>query len=185
MAMPALRRRPNDWTVDEILALPFDGRRHECLDGVHHVTPAPSWGHQRSVERLFLLVAPYTQAHRIGWTKLSPADLIFSPQRLLQPDLFVVPWRDEGEPTAWSQVEQLLLTVEVLSPSTARVDRILKRAIYADEGVPEYWIINGAAGCIERWRPQDEQPERVTGLLRWAPSPHVPPLDIDVEALFA
>lgn len=52
----------------------------------------------------------------------SPADLVFSPRRLVQPDLFVVPSRADGEPRAWSDVTERLLAVEVLSPSTARAD---------------------------------------------------------------
>ena len=78
---------------------------------------------------MFPALQAYTSAHRIGWTKLSPADIVFSPRRLVQPDIFVVPWR-EPRPAAWTDVKSLLLAVEVLSPSTSQVDRWRKVADY-------------------------------------------------------
>jgi Uma2 family endonuclease len=42
------------------------------------------------------------------------------------------------------------LLVEVLSPSTARVDRVKKLGIYARLGVPEYWIVDPEANTTER-----------------------------------
>ncbi len=49
MGMPAPR---SVTTIDELLALPEDGMRHELLDGVHVVTPAPTRVHQRVLRRL-------------------------------------------------------------------------------------------------------------------------------------
>lgn len=72
----------------------------------------------------------------------SPADIEFSPKRLLQPDLFVILDAHGNHGKTWRDVKTLLLAVEALSPSTARADRIKKRKIYLDEGVLEYWIID-------------------------------------------
>src|SRR5436305_15025375 len=44
MVMPT--RETAVTTIDELLALPDDGLRHELLDGVHVVTPAPAYPHQ-------------------------------------------------------------------------------------------------------------------------------------------
>src|SRR5256885_17055600 len=44
MVMPT--RETAVTTVEELLALPDDGLRHELLDGVHVVTPAPAYPHQ-------------------------------------------------------------------------------------------------------------------------------------------
>ncbi len=46
----------------------------------------------------------------------------------------------EGPPT---------LAVEILSPSTARIDRVRKRELYARYGVPYYWLIDVDAREIE------------------------------------
>jgi hypothetical protein len=60
---------------------------------------------------------------------VSPADISWGPDVLVQPDVFVVA-ADEARTMAWSQRETLLLVAEVLSPSTAGHDRFLKRLRY-------------------------------------------------------
>jgi Uma2 family endonuclease len=78
-----------------------------------------------------------------------------------------------------------LLTVEILSPSTRRADRVRKREIYLDEGVPEYWIVDLDARLIERWRQGDQRPEIVTESLIWQPVAGVPALEVDLPRFFA
>ena len=174
-----------DWTVDRALALPADGNRYEVLDGSLFVTPAPSWTHQSAIERLFPVLAEHVRRNHLGWVKLSPADIVFSPRRLVQPDIFVVPWRADGEPRSWAEVTTLLLAIEVLSPATARADRHRKRLIYQEEGVGEYWIVDCDARLVERWRPSDTRAEVLTETLAWQPRGDVPALRISLPEFFA
>ena len=174
----------HDWTAERALALPDDGNRYEVLDGELFVTPAPRLDHQDALGRLFVAIDQYVGASRLGWALFSPADIVFSPRRLVQPDLFVVPWRTEGKPHAWSEVKSLLLAVEILSPSTAHADRFRKRLIYQDEGVSEYWVVDLDARLVERWRPSDLRPEIVAGTLEWRPRAGIDPLRMDLPALF-
>jgi len=183
MAMP-VHVPDHDWTVERALALPEDGNRYEVLDGELFVTPSPTWGHQSVLAVLQLRLSAYVTEHRLGWTRFSPADIVFSPRRLLQPDLFVVPWQDTGPPRAWSDVRSLLLAIEVLSPSTARADRHRKRVIYQSEGVSEYWIVDGDARLVERWRPGDVRPEIISDEIVWQPRAGTPPFVLALNALF-
>lgn len=173
-----------DWTVDRALALPSDGNRYEVLDGELFVTPAPSVPHQLILSRLFTLLHAYIETNRLGCLLWSPADIAFSPRRLVQPDLFVVPSRESGLPREWSEITSLLLAVEVLSPRTARADRHRKRVIYQEQGVSEYWIVDGDARLVERWRPTDARPEILTSVFDWQPRAALAPLRIDVARLF-
>jgi Uma2 family endonuclease len=181
MGMPAQQQ---EWTAEMALALPDDGTRYEVLDGELVVMPAPSWRHQTVVELLQPRLRAYVREHRLGWAKHSPADIVFSPKRLVQPDLFVVPWREGGTPQAWSEVTSLLLAVEALSPSTARIDRHRKRLIYQSERVPEYWIIDTAARLVERWRPDDTRPEVLNDELVWTPNAAIAPFILPLQAFF-
>ncbi len=174
-----------DWTVDRALAIPDDGNRYEVLDGELLVTPAPSWSHQFVVGAIFAALDAYVRATRVGWTQLSPADIVFSERRLVQPDVFVVPRGAEGRPTSWSEAHSLLLAIEVLSPSTMHADRHRKRLIYQGERVPEYWIVDPAARVVERWRPDDAAPERIDDTILWQPNEEFVPLRIDLPELFA
>ena len=61
-------------TIDELLALPDDGLRHELLDGVHVVSPAPSYRHQAAYAALSTHLHSAVEGHP-GWEALSsPAD---------------------------------------------------------------------------------------------------------------
>ena len=75
--------------------------------------------------------------------------------------------------------------MEVVSPSTARADRTVKRLLFQRAGVPEYWIVDLDARLVERWRPGDDRPEVLTELLRWHPDPAAAPLEIDMPQFFA
>src|SRR6266516_4581597 len=76
-------------------------------------------------------------------------------------------------------------SVEVLSPSTARADRQVKRRLYQQERVGEYWIVDVDARIVERWRATDERPEIVSTSLRWHPEPSAAPFELDLPAFFA
>jgi Uma2 family endonuclease len=180
MAMPA---HTLEWTADMARALPDDGRRYEVLDGALFVTPAPAVLHQWVLGQLYMPLRGYVERHRIGRVLWSPADIQFSPRRLVQPDLFVVPWV-ERPPASWREITQLVLAIEVLSPSTARADREVKRHIYQAEGVPEYWIIDTDARLVDRWRPGDERAEVIAASLVWAPRADIEPLRLSLDELF-
>jgi len=53
----------------------------------------------------------------------------------------------------WSGFPDPILVVEILSPSSARADRITKRRRFQRAGIPEYWVVDLDARTLERWRP--------------------------------
>src|ERR1044071_2514839 len=72
----------------------------------------------------------------------SPADISWSEDTLVQPDLFVI-HPDEVGAREWSAIKRLLLVVEVASRSTARADRYTKRRLYQEVGDPALLV----GGC--------------------------------------
>ena len=182
MGMPA---QHTDWTAEMVRALPDDGNRYEVLDGELFVSPAPSLDHQRLVFHLARLLDDYVRAHKLGEVFIAPADVEFSPQRLLQPDVFVIPPTPGTRPRTFKEVRRLLLAAEVLSPATARAVRTKKRDILQDERVPEYWIVDGDGRVTERWTPDDKRPEILSDSIEWQPVPSVPALVIDLPRFFA
>jgi Uma2 family endonuclease len=185
-APPPLAPDPSrrDWTVVELRAIPDDGSRYEVVDGELLVTPAPSWMHQEAIGVLYLHLAPYAIAIGLRCI-LAPAEVAFSTRRSVEPDLFVIPVRDGRPAATYSDVGQLLLAVEVVSPGSARADRYLKRRLYQSEAVAEYWVIDAEHRFVERWRPGDEEPEVRTDALIWAPREGAEPLVIDLRRYFA
>ncbi len=181
MGMPV---QETQWTADRARALPDDGKRYEVLDGELFVTPAPARVHQLALSVLFRVLDPYLRSHRIGVLLWSPADIEFSPTRLVQPDLFVERLNHGVPARTWREVRGLVLAIEVLSPTTARADRIRKRRVYMEEEVDEYWIVDLDARAIERWRRGDARPEIVVGEFAWQPRAEVDPLVISLEDYF-
>jgi len=184
--MPAQVAPTRRWTLDEFYrerdAAPR-GERWELVDGEVLVTPSPNWTHQGVVGRLYELVAPYVRAWKLGRTFTAPLDVTLEPDLVLQPDLLVVPAKlleRRQDP-----VNRLLLAAEILSPSSARHDRVRKRPVYQRNRVPQYWIVDPESETVERWTPDDERPEIVDGMLVWHPDGAAQPFTLDLPAFFA
>lgn len=182
MSMPTLKRR---WTAADLDDLPNDGNRYEVIDGELYVTPAPSWMHQAAVFALATILQRYLDDSRVGFVFVAPADVQFSAVRLVQPDVFVVPPTNDRRPRHFDDVRHLLVAVEVLSPSTARADRVAKRTTFREEGVDEYWIVDLESRTFERSTPDNPRAEVLAECLVWHPAGAPSPLEVDLVAYFA
>jgi Uma2 family endonuclease len=182
MGMPAVERR---WTAREVRQLIADNPRHtpryELVEGELLVTPSPGNIHQRLVLEIAFLLRLYLDRSETGFVSISPSDIELEPETIVQPDVYVAPMsmRQREFP-----LPQLLLAVEVLSPSSSRHDRVRKRPLY-QRRVPEYWIIDADARLFERWRPDDERPELLSESIEWTPDPAAEPFALDLKAFFA
>lgn len=186
MGMAAQRAPSRRWTEDEFYkardAAP-PGERWEFVDGDVLVTPSPHWTHQRVVGRLFVLLDGYVRSRALGEVFSSPLDVKLEPRLVLQPDVLVVP---AGELRRRSDVvRHLLLAVEMVSPRSARHDRVTKRPRYQRNRVPEYWIVDDRSQTIERWKPDDERPELTADQLVWHPDGATEPFMLDLVNFFA
>jgi Uma2 family endonuclease len=183
--MPALDRR---WTAKDVRALTREDRawpRYELIDGELLVTPAPRYAHQVAVGEFFALLHAYLASNPVGVVLTSPSDLELRPETITQPDVFVVPNdTPNGENgREWADVRSLLLAIEVISSSSWRLDRVLKRDLYLESGVLEYWIVDLDARVLECWRPGQETPALHHDRIVWAPSDGAP-LEISVQDVF-
>jgi Uma2 family endonuclease len=160
---------PLYYTADMVRAMPDDGNRYEVVYGELLVTPAPRLWHQILVKRLSVALGLYLERHPVGELLTSPADISWGPDVLVQPDVFVVP-PDEAGTLTWSRIRTLLLVAEVLSPSSARGDRFIKRLRYRQAGVPLYWIVDGDDRSVEIWTPADDFPAVERERLVWYPA---------------
>jgi len=182
MGMPHAADR---WTAERVRELPDDGNRYELIEGELVVTPAPRGLHQEAIMGLVTRLEPWLRTSGIGRLLFSPADLSLGEDEVLQPDLFVYRTASGARLRDWSDIVDLRLVVEVLSPSTARYDRQLKRRRYQRAGIAEYWIVDLDARLIERWHPNDDRPEMVTDRLVWATDASLPAFELDVVDYFA
>jgi len=154
-------------TVEELWALPEDGQRHELLDGVHVVTPSPTYSHQDLVGRLHIAIHRAIEGQPQFHVMLSPADIRLGPRTVVQPDLFVCRVNPSTPPRDWPDLGTPILAIEIVSPGTAARDRGAKRRIYQQAGIEEYWVVDPDAHLVERWTPADRRPEIVDEMLTW------------------
>ena len=133
----------------DLLAMPDDGRRYEIHGGELVVVPAPILRHQFAAGELVTMLNDYRRRSG-GLAVAAPFDVVFDEHDVLQPD--VVFFRAErlhlldldGPARAAPD-----LVVEVLSPSTAKLDRGRKMRIFARYAAPEYWIVDPVRQRIE------------------------------------
>ena len=187
MGMPASTHEPERWTAQRVRAELLDDTRptprYELLDGELLVTSAPDYPHQRMVKALLFAIHPYVERRELGEAMISPADVELEPDTIVQPDLYVASSGDRYA-RRWSADDRLLLAVEILSPGSARHDRVRKRRFYARVGIPEYWVVDLDARVVERTRPGDDRIELCAQTLDWQPAGAPDPLTIDLVELF-
>ena len=175
---------PVYWTADMARRLPDDGNRYEVVYGELLVTPAPRPWHQTLVLRLAAALQAYLEQHSgIGIAFVSPADISWGDDVLLQPDAFVAPV-EQARGLDWRGIRDLLLVAEVLSPTTPRHDRFTKRRRYQEAGIPLYWIVDGDAWQVEVWTPDDAFPRIERDRLQWQPEGAGAPFTLLLEELF-
>jgi Uma2 family endonuclease len=181
MGLPVPKVR---YTVDDLEAMPADGNRHEIIDGKLFVTPSPRLWHQFALLELVALLRPFVNANGLRLS-VAPSDVRASSTTQVEPDLFVFPRRlDVDGTTRWLEMRQLLLAVEIMSPSTAKVDRGPKRDLYLDHGIGNYWIVDVDARVIAVHTPENRTPRAHGASMFWQPFHDRDGLFIDVVEYF-
>jgi Uma2 family endonuclease len=149
--------RARKLTYRDLRATPDDGRRYEILDGELYVSASPVPRHQIVSRNLGVMLFDYVRQRALGEVFFAPVDVILDRHTIAVPDIvFVAAARRsvisdravEGPPD---------LLVEILSPSTARRDRTLKARLYAEFGVPHYWIADPRRNILHMYEASDRR----------------------------
>jgi Uma2 family endonuclease len=136
-------------TYKDYDALPADGRRYELHDGELSVTAAPAPRDQQVSGNLFAMLRGHVQSRGLGMVLYSPIDLVLSDTSIVQPDLVYLRSDQLTAITCRGIEAPPALLIEILSPTTAQIDRGVKLQLYARHRVPHYWIVDPAARRIE------------------------------------
>jgi len=136
-------------TYDDLARLP-DNLVAEIVAGELHASPRPAPRHAHAGSRIGRTLAPhFDHPDAGGWR------LLYEPELHLAEDVVVPDW------AGWRRARMPRLpevaffslapdwVCEILSPSTAALDRARKVAIYAREGVPHCWLVDPVAHTLE------------------------------------
>ena len=134
---------------DDLRLFPNDGKRHELIDGEHIMSPAPKTKHQQASINLAALLHAFVRQHNTGRVFAAPFDVVFSDFDVTEPDILFISRERENILTEDNARGAPDLIVEILSPSTAELDRRVKFSLYEKYGVREYWIITPDAEIVQ------------------------------------
>jgi len=152
LTLPPTKTWPKqgEWTYEDYLALPDDGRRYEIIEGVLYMVNAPNIDHQFTVMEISFQIKQYLVEHPLGYVLTAPFEVHLSESaRPVQPDVLFI--RTDHFPGSGASFFDGApeLVVEVLSPSSIRTDQVLKFTVYEQAGVAEYWIADPKTRSVQ------------------------------------
>ena len=169
-------------SADEYLALEHDGFRYQLINGVVIMSPRPTPHHQSILLAILRQIDPV--ALSLGGAVLPEVDLRLSPDLVYSPDIcYVAPGRDFPRDRALSIVPDMI--VEILSPSSRRMDLRTKKSDYERFGVREYWVVEPDEQRVRVFRLRDGVYAETICEGSTANSEAIPGFAIDLDALRA
>ena len=140
-------------TYDDYVTLPNDGKRYEIHDGELSVTPTPTFRHQWILAELLGFLRAQVAAHDLGEVVPAPITVVLADTSIVEPDIVYIEKARMSIVGARGTIDGApTLAVEILSPSTARIDRQTKKQLFERYGVPYYWIVDADARTIDVYR---------------------------------
>jgi Uma2 family endonuclease len=133
---------PVPFTRADYLRLP-EGFPAQLIEGQLVRQPAPLYDHQVVVVRLCIALAQVVDSRRV---LPSPVDVPIDDVNVYQPDVAVF---REPVPRGVGGTEVPLIAFEVLSPTSRRTDRGVKRRKYLETGAAEVWLVDPSDRSIE------------------------------------
>jgi len=140
------------WTYADWERLPDDDNRYEIIDGVLYMSTAPSYFHQYIILNLVQYLGIPAKTAGLALPAFAPVGVLMPGCDPVQPDFLIVlasrasiihDRRVRGVPD---------LIVEILSHGNASYDREVKRAAYANAGVPEYAIVDPRTRTLSHYQ---------------------------------
>ncbi len=130
------------YTTADIEALP-EGERAELIDGEMFKMDAPTWTHQDILGELFLEIRLYIKKNKGNCTVLPAPFGVYikrDNRNYVEPDISVI--CDKEKRAEKGCIGAPDWVIEIVSPSSKKMDYVRKTALYREAGVREYWIVD-------------------------------------------
>lgn len=132
----------NTYTTNDVYNLP-DGQRAELIDGrVYYMAPATR-NHQRLVGELFATIREHIRRNNgKGEVDIAPFGVFIDAddKSYLEPDICVILDENKLDDKGCNGAPDWI--IEVVSPSSRRIDYTTKLFKYRSAGVREYWLVD-------------------------------------------
>lgn len=148
--------REHHYTSEDYWNLP-EGHRAELIDGQLYDMAPPSRMHQKLISQFMLVLGQYIRDHH-GTCEVYPApfavNLDAEDKDWVEPDISVICDTSKLDDRGCNGAPDLV--VEVVSPSSRRIDYSTKNALYSEAGVREYWIVDPEKERTTVYRYEDD-----------------------------
>lgn len=136
-----VKETPENYLIDE---------RYEIIEGVRYdFLTSPIYAHQRILAKLYL--AFHKDCAADGEVLFAPLDVHFDENNIFQPDLIYIANANRGIIRDGYIYGAPDLVVEILSSSTGRRDKTIKKNGYEKFGVREYWLVDPVHRFVEQF----------------------------------
>jgi len=136
------------FTYEDYVLMP-EGKRYEIVEGELYMVPAPTTTHQRISRKLEEMLSRFVEERKLGEVFDAPIDVVFSETDIVQPDIIFISNENKNIIKEENIKGAPDLIIEILSPSSAQRDKIIKKKLYARNGVKEYWLVEPQKKTIE------------------------------------
>ena len=136
------------FTYEDYVHMP-EGKRYEIVEGELYMVPAPTTTHQRISRKLEEMLSRFVEERKLGEVFYAPIDVVFSETDIVQPDIIFISNENKNIIKEENIKGAPDLIIEILSPSGAQRDKIIKKKLYARNGVKEYWLAEPQKKTIE------------------------------------
>jgi len=141
METPLIDLNQNIWTYQDYRELPNNGKTYQVIGGRLFTTPAPSPLHQDISGNLGFIIRSFVKEHNLGKVYNAPVDVVFNSVNVVQSDIIFISQkrlRIIKEKGIFGAPDWI---IEIISPSSDKIDIKLKKGLYEHFRVREYWIV--------------------------------------------
>ena len=143
------------YTFEDILALP-EGERAELIDGEMFLMASPGRRHEDAVMWLSNQIFNYIRGKK-GKCRVNSLSFAVFPKKddknYVEPDVTVVCDRDKLDDRGCNGAPEWV--IEVVSPTSVKMDYERKKKLYQESGVEEYWIVDPGKEQVSVYRFQE------------------------------
>ena len=147
-----LRAELRSLTVHDYRELPEGPPYYQLIEGDLYMAPSANLFHQDILGNLYLILRDHLKKHPVGKVVLAPSDVRLTDLNVYQPDLYFVSNARKSIFSKQGAEDAPDLVVEILSPKTAKLDKGVKREVYARTGVAELWVVDPELKRVQVYR---------------------------------
>jgi Uma2 family endonuclease len=144
-------------TIQEVWESLPEGTLCQLINDKLIMSPSPIDLHQVILNKINITISNYLATTAIGEVRISPYDVHFSKENILQPDILFIKKENLNKIRSRGLFGAPDFVIEILSPATSHIDFGEKKLIYEKYGVQEYFIVEPNSKTVSSFLLKDKE----------------------------